>query len=328
MGLIYTQKTAMNGLLPEQLPAPGQIAYDIDADSNTLTSIDENGVVRTIGPAIYVFKKTFADFVGSSAVETIQLGIVPPGFIFQGAVVRVTSDFITSGFSSAIFKVQAKNPNQTQKINNVSNVLELVKFTADFAGNASGAANDDYASTIFNTTVESALELVLGVDSKFVGNVIEPIIGTRWMKTFQTVSGATLNEKYFLFSTSSQEYYVWYSTGPGSVDPAPGGFSGAPVGIQVDITAGNTAIEVAALTQQAVYPIISSVANVYQSANKIRFIGLADNVAALFDEDLGTSGFTLISTTDGGAPSANTIGDLTAGEVQIVVHGLVVPLVA
>jgi len=325
MGKIYTQQTSFGGLLPEELPTAGQIMYDIDLASGVLTSIDENGVIKPIGETVLVYRKTFADFIGSTAVETIQLGLLPAGAIFKTAMIRLVQDFVTSGFSTAVLKIEAKEDVLTrQRINNFTGRTELVKFDSNLAGVNSGALNDDIPATIFNTTTPGAIELTLGVESKFSGSVIEPIAESYYGNTFQTLAGATLSGKYFTFATSIQEYYVWYNTGA-SVDPTPGGFSGAPIGIEVAITVVDSAEKVAYLTQEAIYGVAGGTANIYQSDDKVRVAGVTFG-AALFDADAGDSGFSIITTTTGGVPITNVIGNLTQGIVDIIVIVNVVPV--
>lgn len=53
--------------------------------------------------------------------------------------------------------------------------------------------------------------------------------------------------KYFVIYDGNTGYYVWFDLAAGSVDPAPAGFAG----IEVDITAVNTAAQIAALIETA-----------------------------------------------------------------------------
>lgn len=61
-------------------------------------------------------------------------------------------------------------------------------------------------------------------------------------------TGSNLGGKYWTFSSSSTDYYVWYNVDAGSVDPAPAG----KTGIEVAISAGDSASAVAAAVAAAI----------------------------------------------------------------------------
>jgi hypothetical protein len=92
-----------------------------------------------------------------------------------------------------------------------------------------------------------------------------------------------LQGKYFLISSQTQDYYIWYnvtdSVGSG-IDPGPIG-SPSAIGIQIDITANDTAATVATKTDAALIPIAN-----YDS----KFVDVSSQVDIINEIHIGADG--------------------------------------
>lgn len=319
MGQVKTNGTNFASLSPLELPAPGNYLYDVDQADGTMKVIDHNGALKPVGEAILKHTVTYADFVGSAQQETISLGLVPPGSILKAIYYSYKTDFVTAGISAMAFQVKVVDETETvQYFQAYNGSVNIGSFNATLAGPCAGATTNDISGVqgVFNRQDEPTLKLVAGVDMQVSGGSMVSIgITGRWGYTFEATSGATLDGAYFLFSDQATEYYVWYNTGS-SIDPTPAGNSGAPTGIQVDITLASTAAQVARATQLALYNFFGASLNLFQSGAKFRITDVTSGAAA-FLGDVGTSGFTIVSLTEGGL-ATKVMSDLTAGEIEIV----------
>jgi len=76
---------------------------------------------------------------------------------------------------------------------------------------------------------------------------VDAYFGNQHMVQYTALAGTGLSADYFLFSSPTTNFYVWYNTGA-SVDPAVVGATG----IEVDILVGDSAIQVASKTAAAI----------------------------------------------------------------------------
>lgn len=106
-------------------------------------------------------------------------------------------------------------------------------------------------------------------------------------KTQVTVVGsaASLNNKYFIFSSSGVNYYVWYNYNATGVDPAVASKTAVPVAVAVAATTATIATNTAAAVEALA--LVSSAAD--GSVVSIK----ADANGAITDAGAGNSGFTV-----------------------------------
>ena len=139
-----------------------------------------------------------------------------------------------------------------------------------------------------------------------------------------TVAAASLDGSYFEIDApashggSNQEFYVWFDLDSGSVDPAPAG----KTGIEVSVTTGETAEEVAALMAAAIdlnanFRSKQDTSNLSQVLIKSYYGGLVDSPAT----DVDTT-FDFVQTASGlggnlGKTSGGTEIAMEAQSVQI-----------
>ena len=119
-----------------------------------------------------------------------------------------------------------------------------------------------------------------------------PIEGTTEVSTV-TLSGtaASLNNKYFLFSSSSVNYYAWFNYNSTGADPVLAGKTAVPIAVAVAATLATVATNTAAAIDAKA--LISSVAD--GSNVVIR----ADAVGTITDTSAGNSGFTIVVNNQG-----------------------------
>ncbi len=108
----------------------------------------------------------------------------------------------------------------------------------------------------FNTGTESAsgggTRVEIKIDSTMsaqeVGYAVYAALSQYEMSRIRCVAAASVSQSsYFTFYIGSTEYYAWYSKDSAGVDPAVAGATG----IQVDISTGQTAAQIASATQAA-----------------------------------------------------------------------------
>jgi len=132
--------------------------------------------------------------------------------------------------------------------------------------------------------------------------------------TVECVANTTggLNGTYFLVSSTSVNYYVWYSTDGTGVDPA----VATRTGINVDLPAGDsTDAEVAAATQTILDAHAAFIATVEDAIVTVTnsVAGAATNVGA------GDSGFTVAVVTAGADEIDASTYDFVAGDVLSII---------
>ena len=116
--------------------------------------------------------------------------------------------------------------------------------------------------------------------------------------------GYYLNNKYFLLSSPTVNYYVWYNVDSTGVDPEVATRTGIEVGLDVS----DTAVAVATKTKTA----LDAVAGVFTTTRLGSVLSIANQVIGVStDVDAGTSNFTVSKTVDGSAIAAE-ITDVTA----------------
>lgn len=124
-------------------------------------------------------------------------------------------------------------------------------------------------------------------------------------------SPAPLGGTHFTVSDPSTDYYVWYNTGA-DADPTPGG-----TGIEVTITATDTAKEVASKTKDA---ILAATNDFYVKVigNNITIISVAEGAAT--DATNGDTSFGALKVQDGADPTARsyTFTHYNGGFVDVV----------
>ena len=125
-----------------------------------------------------------------------------------------------------------------------------------------------------------------------VGNVQE-------VSEIQTLAAAALNSTYFLISTTSTDYYVWYDVDAAGVDPAVPGRTG----IQVSLTAADSADQVAVATLNA----LGSTGEFFLS-----FVA-TDNINVR-----NVTGGSVTATSDGAAATGFTFIQVQAGADNVV----------
>lgn len=317
------------GLSPAELPAMGQFLMGIDAATKALMVIDHNGVIAPAGSFVQKHTINFDDFAGLAQIETLSLGLVPPNAVFNGIRIHQKEDFVTNGISTALFRVGVVDTSDTiQYINGYTGTVSIKEFViSSLAGNNSGVASNDLSgigtNIIFNTTSEQNLFLTIGVDAKNTAGNIVSLISSQAVVDFIVANGSILGGKYFTFATQANEYYVWYNTGS-STDPTPGGFSGAPTGIEIAINIADTAENVARKTQFGLRAEFEASLNLSSSVTTIR-IGEISSGPTAYTHDVGTSGFIINTLTEGGVAPLKTTADLISGVLEVSIVWLITP---
>lgn len=328
-GGTYTGTIDFAGLTPEEMPQPGQFLIGIDSVTKAYMVMDSDGNLGPAGNFVQKYIVNFNDFPGAAQIETLVLGTVPPNAIFNGIKFRQDEDFVGNGISNTLFRVGLLDASGTnQYINSYTGGAVIKEFiTTSLAGNNSGVASNDLsgigANIVFNAASAQNLYVTMGVDARNVGGNIVSLASSIAHVDFVVLDGSTLNEKYFTFCDHANEYYVWYNTGSG-VDPAPGGFSGAPIGIEVAISIADTAETIAQKTQVALYATFGAALNLSSSGDKIRIM-LLNPIATVFDHSVGTSGFTIHSVTEGNVTPLKVVSDLHSGVMHIWVSWVMMP---
>ena len=120
--------------------------------------------------------------------------------------------------------------------------------------------------------------------------------------TAQADVAGSLNNKYFLLSSKTVNYYVWYNVNAAGVDPAPAGKTGIPVAIAT----GATAAQVASATQAAIAGLsgifTASVSGAVVTINNV-VLGVALTATADFN-----TGW-VIAVTTAGADTVNVVDE-------------------
>ena len=99
---------------------------------------------------------------------------------------------------------------------------------------------------------------------------VDAFFGNQHLVCFDTLAGTGLSADYFLVSSLTTDFYVWYNTGA-SVDPAVAG----KTGIEVAILSADTAVQVATKTAAAI--------NLTSATNKIHAKAKTDEAKVLVE---------------------------------------------
>ncbi len=110
-------------------------------------------------------------------------------------------------------------------------------------------------------------------------------------------TAAGLNNKYFIFSSSGVNYYVWYNYNSTGVDPAVASKTGVPVAVAVGASLATIATNTAAA--------IDALALLTSSADGTTVNIKADAIGAITDAGAGNSGFTVSVVNQGYAAYGN-----------------------
>lgn len=127
-----------------------------------------------------------------------------------------------------------------------------------------------------------------------VNNLYNTTEGTN-EKTQVTIVGAaaSLNNKYFIFSSSGVNYYCWYNYNSTGVDPAVASKTAVPVAVAVAATSAQIATSTASA--------IDALALITSAADGTTVNIKADANGAITDAGAGTSGFTVAVVNQGKA---------------------------
>lgn len=98
-------------------------------------------------------------------------------------------------------------------------------------------------------------------------------------------TAASLNNKYFIFSSSGVNYYVWYNYNSTGVDPAVASKTAVPVAVAVAATTATIATNTASA--------VNALALLTSAADGTTVNIVADAAASITDVGAGTSGFTV-----------------------------------
>jgi hypothetical protein len=182
-------------------------------------------------------------------------------------------------------------------------------------------------------TVASAIETALEGLGGGGGAVFDVAVSTNELTITHTIAGActdvadgtastgftiavdtqgvtAIASKYFLVSSPTVDYYVWYNADTEGDDPSVGGRTG----IEVAINKNDSADTIATLTETALEAVGSgAVFDVAVSTNEMTITNLVRGVAT--DAGAGTSGFTVATDTAGVAKSTDPSATGTGIEV-------------
>ena len=161
--------------------------------------------------------------------------------------------------------------------------LSLRTFSSSYSAFALGTGLSDPTAYVFDAANDPAIAQIQKVTT--VADV-----------------ASSLNNKYFLISSTTVDYYVWFNVGGAGVDPALVG----KTGVAVAIAANATANVVAAAVQSAV-AALSSVFTATVSTNQVTITNLVAG-APLSAFAAGNSGFTVAVLT-AGLNSANNVDE-------------------
>lgn len=106
-------------------------------------------------------------------------------------------------------------------------------------------------------------------------------------------TAASLNNKYFIFSSSGTNYYVWFNYNSTGVDPAVASKTAVPVAVAVAATTAQVATSIASA--------IDALALISSSADGSVVNIKADAIGSITDAGAGNSGFTVAVVNQGKA---------------------------
>jgi len=127
-------------------------------------------------------------------------------------------------------------------------------------------------------------------------NLVNSLKGVEATKVTTAAASTLSGGEYFTISSPSTDYYVWYDIDGGSADPSVGGSTG----IEVDISATDTAADVATKTAAAIAAVGGG--TVFDAPTPTGSTLTITNAVAGSSTDSadGDTGFTLSTLTDGG----------------------------
>ena len=196
--------------------------YELDFNLSTGPLGEASAVTQWAGERIVHPAKASADGAGE-----------PEGRALYYRVRRSTKAAVDSAWSASV------------------QLTTSVIDTGDIAANAVTA--NKVATTFLESVVVSVRDKITISDTYgFAG-----FVGVTHKETFTvTESGSALDGEYFLISSPTTDYYVWYDVDGGSDDPLSMAGTHAAVkdrtGVEVDVAAGNAASKIAEKTASAI----------------------------------------------------------------------------
>jgi hypothetical protein len=223
---------------------------------------------------------TVTDF----AAETLSGVVTGYSKVSEGDTVILGSDFnILNQGSYRVIRAY-NNSIYIEGSNLIEEEVSSIGTTISFSGNGSSGYNllkGEFTKLIYKgtgTTVDfSSVRqgdrvTIAGTTSSNGSYRIvnaEPAMQQKIVATFPEANSINSNE-YWLFSTSSTNYYVWYNKNGTGIDPALVG----KTGIEVAVSSGNTASQVAANTKVAIEGITGAV-TITQSTSSLTITTVA-----------------------------------------------------
>lgn len=228
-----------------------------------------------------------------AALEMVITDITPDSF--RGANLYTNAQSGEGILQSNEIPPFAKDINKFKNVAFYANTRTKHKKTISLLGVSS-------LTTEYDAGNDPSLTITNG-DGSF--NTYMFVKGVAQITNITTTSGASLNGKYFVINSASNEnkYYVWFDTGS-SVDPAVSGRTG----VKVVILAGDTAAQVATKLSNTLSTLPASFA-----------VSVSGNVVTVQNLDVGytdaasdiDTGFTISVTTSG-------VGEKVAPEITAV----------
>jgi len=155
----------------------------------------------------------------------------------------------------------------------------------------------------YSTTLDTANNLVSLDEAKFSAGLDLSLAQELDILCLAENGGGGIAGEYFLFSTTVDDYYVWYDVGADPTDPAVANRTG----IEVDISDGDSATEVAVATTAKITAVTgvtaTSVGNTIHITN--------DTAGAVTTPTEGTSPFTVTIDIKGSAGDTKSDGIIT-----------------
>lgn len=300
-------------------PSAGEITIFADStDGNKPKYKTSDGVTHDfLGEAILKIEKLFSDFSGTSFDSEIVLTQIPIKSMLNALVLKMDTEFLTSGFSNVKLQVFLRDINGDATMRDIFiepapvPVEGIFLTQTEFSSIDSPNVGTQIGSINLPTDVvlnhNNPVDVIarLKVDSEVQISTEQQLTASYEITDITTIADISdsLSGKHFLISDDSTDYYVWYNTGS-SVDPAVVG----PTGIQVDIDIDDTADVIAFKTAIVIRNTVG--VTVYQFGDKIRCVDNSKN--NITDASDITTGFTVDILTQGGG-SVKVINDLIQG---------------
>ncbi len=290
----------------ESVEASITINYIRPADVGSFLAAQNGGIVILAWADV-----VFANLHGYT-VKYIKQSATP---IWENGIVVTENDRTTSHTTSAIppgswtVMVKAIDLFSFESLNAVTSDITVTQIHAE-------VFREDHGSTVVAIPSSSDLEpwehdvsivVTNFIDNHYTGRMpiadqtdADDAKSVSQVSTVECVgngSGDPLSGTYFLLNPNDDwtSYYVWYDVDGGSSDPAP---SGVFVGIEVDISAGDSAAEVATATAAAIDAIPTFSAEVASGPTDVVTItnAGAGPATALSDGNTGHTAFIVVTT--------------------------------